>query len=467
MTSSGMAIKIDASTNYTVETPSFPGAYISSYNSTTGHSIPIYHSIPTTTNEYIRSLSYGSDSESGYQYILYNKDIVVTVVPGYKLEVYQMPDYGPSKSGNQSSYDYDNINYYTVDNVNGTDLLYHKTITSDPSNVDSEIASCKLFYKDSDNIVREVFPIYNTSTTINGNVFNISSMYDDISGVLYETDISTNYTFIKFYYGGKIINTGPDVSVNCLLVAGGGSSGWTGGNPVSYGSGGGGAGGYGEGTITLRQNVTYDISVGPGGCGKSSNGPGGNPGVDSYIKGSDGTECRSYSGGCGVSSNKNSNMGNNSNNGLTSGSTGGGAFETGTTKHPTYFIFEPLGGLTTNPNNIGTINMSYFANKGGGGNEGGGGGGGAGGPGLLGAEGTATTGVKGGPGKKWNIDGKWYAVGGGGGPYYYGGNNYNNADNWSDYTTIGTGNGGLGVRGTHNHTNPGSSGICILAIPNT
>lgn len=466
MTTSGMSIPITTDDAIIAKTPLFPGAYISNYSEAgTGHSIPIYHSIPSTTNDYSRSIEYGFENQVAYEGILYDKDRIVTVMPGYKLEVYQMPDYGPQKSGGHGSYEYDNINYYTLDNTNGTELLYHKTTTSDPSNVDLEIKSCKLFYKDRDNIVREVIPLKHTTLTTsnNSNTFNISTLADRYESL--ETEDLTyngiNYKLVKFYYGGKIINTGPDIEVKCLLVAGGGSGGWT--ELQHYGSGGGGAGGYGHGTIILKQNVTYDISVGPGGCGKTVNGPGGNPGVDSYIKGSDGIECRSYSGGCGVRSVPNTNMGNNSNNGLTSGSTGGEAFYNGTDQHWHARRWGPLGGLTTNPNNIGNIKMKYYANNGGHGNEGGGSGGGAGAPGILGAEGTVTGGVKGGIGKMW-IDRNWYAVGGGGGPYS-GSSTYNGADNWTDSSTKGTGNGGKGTKGTHNHTNAGSSGICIFAIP--
>lgn len=470
MTTTGNTVQIetDDSPSIIVDTPAYPGAYISNHGSSRwyGHSIPIYHSIPSASNNYMSTTGYGANNQTAIEYILYRKDKYLIVNPRYKVEVYQVPNYGPHKSGNQASgYDVDNINFYTADNTNGTELLLYKVPTYDPENIDLSLESCKLFYKDADNIVREVIPLKHSQITSTSGVCNISTYYDpNDSNISFETETvnlthdGQTYKLAKFYYGGKIINTGPDITVPCLLVGGGGSCGYASG--TSYGSGGGGAGGYGEGTITLKQNVTYDISVGPGGVSTASGGPGGNPGVDTYIKGSDGSECRVYGGGAGCKSYPNNNMGNNSNDGSQSGSSGGGAFRTGTAQQDKYYSVTPKGGKTIVVRDSFT-HMSYYANKGGGGNEGGGSGGGAGGAGLPGSEGTTSPGVRGGHGKQW-IDGKWYAVGGSGGQYA---NSSSQSTNSNYVRELGRGVGGAGRRGGQGHTTSGSSGICILAIP--
>lgn len=469
MTTAGNTVQIttNESPSVVVDTAMFPGAYISNHGATRwhGHSIPIYHSIPRIDDNHMSTTSYGSNNSTGIEYILANKDKYIIVNPRYKLEVYQVPDYGYHKSGTHSSgYDTDNINFYTADNTNGTELLLYKVNTANPENIDLEIESCKLFYKDNDDIVREVIPLKHSQITSTSGICNVSTYHNPFdSNISFETvNLTYNgqtYKLAKFYYGGKIINTGPDITVPCLLVGGGGSCGYASG--TSYGSGGGGAGGYGEGTITLKRNVTYDISVGPGGISTFSGGPGGNPGVDTYIRGSDGSECRVYGGGAGCKSFPNNNMGNNSNDGTKSGSSGGGAFRTGTAQQDTYYSVTPIGGETTYTNTRVSIYMSYFANKGGGGNEGGGSGGGAGGAGSTGSEGTTASGVKGGDGKEW-IDGLWYAVGGSGGPYV---NTSNQSSNTNYVRELGRGVGGAGRRGGQGHTTSGSSGICILAIP--
>jgi hypothetical protein len=467
MTTTGNTLQIetDDSPSIIVDTPAYPGAYISNHGTEefTGHSIPIYHSIPSASDNYMTTTGYGSNNQTALGYILSNKDKYVIVNPRYKLEVYQVPDYGHHKSGTQlSGYNVDNINFYTADNTNGTELLLYKVPTSDPEDIDLEIGSCKLFYKDDDDIVREVIPLKHSQITSTSGICNISTYYDpNDSNISFETVNLTHnnqtYKLAKFYYGGKIINTGPDIIVPCLLVGGGGSCGYASG--TNYGSGGGGAGGYGEGTITLKRNVTYDISVGPGGVSTATDGPGGNPGVDTYIKGSDGSECRVYGGGAGCKSYPNSNMGNNSIDGNQSGSSGGGAFN-GSQQQDTYYSVAPIGGKTTVVRDT-FIHMSYYANKGGIGDEGGGSGGGAGGDGLTGSDGANTNGVRGGDGKQW-IDGKWYAVGGNGGQYNGSGSVSGNTNYVRE---LGRGVGGSGSKGNQEHTTSGSSGICILAIP--
>ena len=466
MTTTGTTVQITTTSGVVVDTPAFPGAYISNHGATRwfGHSIPIYHSIPTASDNYMTTTGYSANNQTGLEYILYRKDKYIIVNPRYKVEVYQVPDYGPHKSGTQTSgYDTDNINFYTADNTNGTELLLYRVPTSNPEDIDLSLESCKLFYKDNDDIVREVIPLKHSQITSSlGSIFNISTYHNPFdSNISFETVNLTHngqtYKLAKFYYGGKITNTGKDITVPCLLVGGGGSCGYASG--TNYGSGGGGAGGYGEGTITLKRNVTYDISVGPGGVSTATGGPGGNPGVDTYIRGSDGSECIVYGGGAGCKSFPNNNMGNNSNDGTKSGSSGGGAFLTGTAQQDKYYSVTPIGGKTTYGGTLST--MLYYANKGGGGNEGGGSGGGAGGAGLTGSEGVNTNGVRGGNGKQW-IDGKWYAVGGNGGQYNGSGSVSGNTNYVRE---LGRGVGGSGSKGNQEHTTSGSSGICILAIP--
>lgn len=110
--------------------PAFPGAYVFTGNFSSGGgavAVPIYRSgnIPINNSNY---LFFG------------NKDHYVYVLPGYKIEIYQYPDYDVNT---QYAPTY-STPAYTVDNRYGTEILFQK---SEHPNI---INSYKLFFKDSE-----------------------------------------------------------------------------------------------------------------------------------------------------------------------------------------------------------------------------------------------------------------------------------------------------------------------------
>lgn len=98
----------------TTEVQAFPGAYIYSeeFNAMNGsYAVPIYGSIANASNYFFLS----------------DKEDFVSVLPGFKLEVYANPDYQAWS--------------YTVDNFNGTDVKFS---IARPANT---FSSCKLYFK--------------------------------------------------------------------------------------------------------------------------------------------------------------------------------------------------------------------------------------------------------------------------------------------------------------------------------
>lgn len=110
----------------------FPGAYVFTGNFSNGMgavAVPIYRS--------------GNIPIDVHHEFFANKDRYVYVLPGYKIEIYQHPEY------DENSYYHNTFgsNYttpaYTVDNTNGTEILFQKS-------VGQLINSYKLFFKGSE-----------------------------------------------------------------------------------------------------------------------------------------------------------------------------------------------------------------------------------------------------------------------------------------------------------------------------
>ena len=179
------------------------------------------------------------------------------------------------------------------------------------------------------------------------------------------------------------LRTGPNYSVNYLVVAGGGGGGF------SY-AGGGGAGGLLSSSTPLSTGVAYTITVGAGGAGATANTATGTNGSNSIIFG-----LATAIGGGGGGSNGGSFF-----NGAAGGSGGGGSGYNGS----------PVtsgGSATSGQGNIGGsgFNAPQAPAAGGGG------------AGAVGANGNASAGGAGGVGSSNSISGSavTYAGGGGGG----------------------------------------------------
>ena len=108
--------------------PAFPGAYIFTGNFSSGGgavAVPIYQSGNVPVNDV------------NYTFFA-DKDHYVYVLPGYKIEIYQHPDYDVNP---QYALTY-TTPAYTVDNTNGTEILFQR------SGVQNIVNSYKLYFKD-------------------------------------------------------------------------------------------------------------------------------------------------------------------------------------------------------------------------------------------------------------------------------------------------------------------------------
>lgn len=233
-----------------------------------------------------------------------------------------------------------------------------------------------------------------------GNIYAISFYSSQLS----DEQVDLNYNALKRRYVAE-----PTPNIELLIVgAGGGGGGWTTTDTTAGGGGGGGAV-YTNSSVSINVGTTYNISVGIGGSGGTSQIPAAPSGGSSSafgftaVGGVGGAMGRGY----------NSYSGSNASNGA---SAGGGAAGSS-------------GGTAVAPGGNGGPGSSYTFDQ-----YRGGGGGGRGGPGISGV-----SGGHGGLGYQW-VDGNYYAAGGGGG-YSPGtiGNIVNNSPG---------GNGGSGVGGT-------------------
>lgn len=265
----------------------------------------------------------------------------------------------------------------------------------------------------------------------------LSSSTGIISGTLPSVTQNTTYTFTINATDG--LNTIPrtfsitsvyDVSLEYLIVAGGGGTGWDVG-------GGGGGGGVLSGTSTKAKGTTFAISVGGGGVShpaNTSNSKGDNGGNSSLF----GLTAIGGGGGGSYNANGNGRVGG-------SGGGGGGASESG----------------GAGQGAAGTSGQGYAGGNDSGGSYGSGGGGGAGGP---GANGIVNQSVDGGLPIYSSITGTSTAYSGGG---------YGNSDSGTVYATGTNRNGtvvgyyGFGANGTGPSGVQANPGVVIIAYPNT
>jgi hypothetical protein len=265
----------------------------------------------------------------------------------------------------------------------------------------------------------------------------LSSSTGIISGTLPSVTQNTTYTFTINATDG--LNTIPrtfsitsvyDISLEYLIVAGGGGTGWDVG-------GGGGGGGVLSGTSTKAKGTTFAISVGGGGVShpaNTSNSKGDNGGNSSVF----GLTAIGGGGGGSYNQNGNGRVGG-------SGGGGGGASESG----------------GAGQGAAGTSGQGYAGGNDSGGSYGSGGGGGAGGPGATGIVGQS---VDGGLPIYSSITGTSTAYSGGG---------YGNSDSGTVYATGTNRNGtvvgyyGFGANGTGPSGVQANPGVVIIAYPNT
>jgi len=253
----------------------------------------------------------------------------------------------------------------------------------------------------------------------------------------------------------------PVVSVDYLVVAGGGSGGSATANQT--GAGGGGAGGlrtsYNDGTVpglSLNFGTNYTVTVGAGGAAVTG-ATDGNSGSDSVFD-----TITSTAGGGGGQGRGNTAAGGN-------GGSGGG----GGSGYPS------AGGVAGSGNTPSTI-PSQGNNGGAGGFDSqnfsaGGGGGGAGTSGAVGGNGNGANGGTGGDGLEINIiggAGNYYAGGGGGGSYNGSGGSGGSGGGGNGVSQnstggSGTNNTGGGGGGGGTQSGAGGSGVVILRYPNT
>ena len=371
-----------------------------------------------------------------------------TVMPGYKLLVYDAGWYGGT--------------LVTYDNTTGTVPVNY---TISPANGASSI---KLYFKGT---LIEKPVTYDTLS--NGiTVSNYANTYN----VTYN---STNYRVYEFYTdpttGGTtctISFTGSSTisNIQCLLIGGGGGGGNY--NSGSYAApGGGGAGTFLTTTFSGIPGSTFTVTVGAGGAG------GGVSTTNSGYAGNTTSITRTYNSvvdatlnaGGGGSGGSISTL--NGNIGAIYGSTGGtgGIASSGTTAARTA---STAAGTAYTVTGAVFTSISAFANIGGNSSWLGGGGGGGGAGGGGGNQSGSYSGGNGGAGKVWVVNGITYAGGGGGmvsvsygsqpkdngAPGTGGGGRYEYA------VTENTGSGGGGGFST-SAAGKGSNGICIIAIP--
>ena len=187
----------------------------------------------------------------------------------------------------------------STDNGGSTILGY--TVISSPGNIKKSGTSS---------------PIVITGLT-NGTAYTFTVKAHNIAGSSAASTASASVTPLE------------PISVDYLVVAGGGSGG-LGNGTGSYGSGGGaggmrctvtatGGGGSLETALTLGRSTNYTVTVGAGGASQTSTGIAGNNGIDSVF-----ATITSTAGGGGAG-------GSSSQNGKTGGSGGGGGGNTGNT----------------------------------------------------------------------------------------------------------------------------------------
>jgi len=415
--------------------PAFPGAYIYSNGidtSPTALPVPIYCSEPVANT------------------FVFDRDYMLLVLPGFKVEIYADVSFGTFK--------------YSVDNTAGTDLMFYANKTGSYT-----MSSYKLFYSFPMVGTQELTMNMVSSSAVSSGNAEISSpvIYDNTSWTLYSYKTTGSSTFQY---------TGPtDVPAFVLVVAGGGA----GGNAnIEECSGGGGGGGVMVGSMTFIKNTTYTCTVGNG--GQSAN----TTGEDSTITNTSNSQTVIAKGGGGGASTGRAKSG---------GSSGGNCSNNNQGSN-SYRVSRVAGSYTITTgasfNDLGSLGGYSWGNSGA--YLGGGGGGGAGGEGGHAYGNWTQIGGNGGSGYTWPLNNTIYAGGGGGGSGANhdmgsvvkssggsggggdGGTTKNSTSLIATYTKVdptsgtnGLGGGGGGVSNFVNDTakfGKGGSGIIIIAL---
>lgn len=414
-----------------------------------------------------------STSSSGAGTISINDvDDYWTVMPGYKLEVYNDLLYGGTL-------------LLTGDNTTGV-VPVNFTISS-PNNA----SSIKLYFNGT-----LIIEPGGTVTLFNGSavtVSNYATTYDISYG-------STYYHVYEFYTGSTGTISVPagssSLNIQCLLIGGGGSGAHN--NGANIGVGGGGAGAFVTATnLPVTAGDTFTINVGAGGA-VPSNGYAGNVGSSSSIQRTTGGQTYTLTAGGGGGG---GGGGNAAGGGVTSPANYQGTKDTtiwGSTGGTSPYTAQ-ISGQTTVASNaftqtsavFGTVTASVFAggtafyvkyNIGADVYGAGSGGGGAGGLGGNNGGTNTATGGAGGAGKAWTVTGSGRLFAGGGGglitPVGVGGTSNGAGGSGGGGSNSGAGGGGPVNPVTENtgsgggpgcfSANPagkGANGICIIAIP--
>ena len=356
-----------------------------------------------------------------------------TVMPGYKLEVYNGMFYSAGI-------------LLTGDNTTGVVPVNY---TISPAN---QASSIKLYFNNT--LIQDPgdsVPLFNGSSVTVSNY--ATTTYDIAFGTTY-------YHVYEFYTGstGTLSFTGSSnvSNIQCLLVGGGGG----GGNYFSgnTGAGGGGAGTFAHATFTAIPGSTFTITVGAGGAGGGGNSN--NPGLVGSLTSITRTvnsvvDATLNAGGGGGGGSLNGQTGNNQSYGSSAGGYGTNSATLATSYTATGSAFTVITAAT------------FRGGSGVGSGTGGGGGGGAGAAGSNGA--FLGGGGPGGAGRAWTVIPARSFAGGGGGM---------NSTNGGTAGGGGTGGGGAGYSSATPNTGSGGgasfggtaggsggSGICIIAIP--
>ncbi len=375
-----------------------------------------------------------------------------TVMPGYKLEVYNNAFYGSL--------------LLTGDNTNGV-VPINYVISA------NQASSIKLYFNNT--LIDQ--PVTYANLSNGATLSNYANTYN----VKYN---SVNYLVYEFYAGstGTISFSGSSTvsNIQCLLIGGGGS----GAHLQSYyvGVGGGGAGAFLTTTIPVTAGDTFTINVGAGGAAPTTGRPG-SIGSSSTIQRTTGGQTHTLTaaggggggGGMGVADDYQGPKGS-----PIWGSTGGASPWANTISgHATVAsnsftqTSAVFGTVTSYVNPGGTATYIFYRinNNTTDVRAGGSGGGGAGGAGGNNGGTNTANGGAGGAGRAWFVNGTTYAGGGGGmvTPVGIGGSSNGAAGSggggaFGVAVTENTGSGGgPGFQGTA--AGKGANGICIIAIP--
>ena len=329
----------------------------------------------------------------------------------------------------------DSVNIRYSNNSNGAVIATDASPSISGANITSAVPSA--VYNSSVGTVIKI-EVLNSDGTASSNSVTITVAALPSGGT---KSSSGGYTYHTFTSSGDFVNTVSNLSIECLVLAGGGGGG-SGDNGAGAGSG-GGAGGAIDATATLNA-ATYAVVVGGGGAGGQRNmGATGTNGSNSTFNGN-----TAIGGGRGVDDGQNIVAGQ-------SGGSGGGGFRTGS------------GGA-------GTAGQGNAGGSGAGPSYAGGGGGG--GKGGSGQNGSGATGGNGGSGFNWKGQNPSRAGGGGGGGDAGGGPGGSGASgggngtnggvqsNNSSHASANRGSGGGGTGGSSGSFYRGSNGGSGIVI---